>query len=42
MFLGATKTATADQPTEKQGKKTSEGQQIKNLLTKHKLKGGNN
>tara|TARA_R110000824_G_scaffold184517_1_gene365468 strand:- start:68 stop:553 length:486 start_codon:yes stop_codon:yes gene_type:complete len=32
----------ADQPTKGQGKKTSEGQQIKDLLTKHKLKGGNN
>jgi len=43
-FMGATKTATADQPTYKStGDKRfekSESQQIKDLLTKHRLKGG--
>ena len=40
MFLGATKTATADQPAINQGDPMREGEQIRNLLTKNKLKGG--
>jgi hypothetical protein len=42
LILGSTTTATADQPTLNQGKKMNEGAEIKELLTKHKLKGGNN
>ena len=46
LVLSATKTATADQPTYKSTGdsryKKGESQQIKDLLTKHKLKGGKN
>ena len=46
LVLGATKTATADQPTYKSTGdrrfKKDESQQIKDLLTKHNLKGGKN
>jgi len=41
--LLTSKTATATKPVDHGGDtKKSEGEQIKNLLTKHKLKGGNN